>query len=840
MAVAIILKLIHGADTLNVNSGRYCVDDATFSPPSTARAVMFGPATVGSDQVAHKRANRNWSFNLTIEASSKSEAERALRNLQSFLNRAGGATPLYVAYRSWDDYDFEPVFGLHGAFSRYEIVFAKAEAGGGYNPTVGNSSKIVNVRVDLVIKPQSIGLQQQAGQATGFVWEDYIVAGVPGLPKGTAIGAAVTNECTNPVFMHSTYNTGWTASTATIDVAVNKDPKFVLFGDTSARLIKTGNGSGNRFTQSLTLPARTHTLSYYAKAEDGSQPTTRFWYNGSTVVVVDTVSLGDGWYRLSASVEGTAGAADTGVEMLQNIPTYIDGFQVEESAFTNHMVWGDWQGCTWAGTKNNSAATSTAGRVRYAFRDLFPARNPWTARIIWAPGAEGNISSNRFLADDSNNDIRVYIDTSGQVVAQVASGGSTVTSSALTLADNTAICLHIAYNGSTLDIYNAGSSVGTGGSLTAANADPTWVYVGSTSTPDTHAGGTFLGVAVYPEYMSAAEVLADYNQVAQQMADLDRIDPLPYVWSEDGDSILDNDNDGALANYGIVGGLMGDDVDVSYKLDINHHFGLAEGITIGGLPIDQRLFDKDILTDGGTNTLLFLDGNDGTADGDANGNFVERLTSLTNVKQKVTGTALSTLAQKITRGQPSIIGYFVAKDTSTNTNVQVRTRLRRGGNPDNDIITDWRTLSTSAAFRPFVTPGLPLDMGDEILNSEMQISLQLEFQRTEASPEHFDISHVIWLFNYSAFYAGDVGTTTSIDLVYVRGRVAEFAASSDDETTTYGRRILNRPIDITPDRLNVIMLQNTFDNYAASISTWTTGYNMEIDQFAVTPRFDIY
>ena len=77
--------------------------------------------------------------------------------------------PLYVAYRNFDDYDFEPYFGQFGAFARYEIVQAQAEIAREFVRPAANSFRGPGINVDVVIKPQALGLPQRLGQAKGRI-----------------------------------------------------------------------------------------------------------------------------------------------------------------------------------------------------------------------------------------------------------------------------------------------------------------------------------------------------------------------------------------------------------------------------------------------------------------------------------------------------------------------------------------------------------------------------------------------------------------------------------------------------------------------------------------------
>lgn len=836
MAVAVICKLEHGKDLLDLNTGRYCLDDGDFMPPTTARAVTYGALLAGAEVVRKRRENRSWSFTVTITASSKSEAERAMRNLQSFLNRAGGHTPLFVLYRNFNDYDFEPRFGQFGAFSRYEVVHASAEISQDYNAALAYSNHIVRVRVNLTIKPQAVGLRQHTGQAKGFVFEDYI-GKADGSVRGTHIGQAATNNFTNPRFMNATWNSGWTATGTGFITSENKDPSFILFGDTSARCSKSSTAASDRFTQSITLSAVTQYFSCYAKRIDsGAISDLAIWYGSSQTTTATAV--GDGWYRLTASATGDGGAAEAGITCTgtQKTPFFVDGFQVTTTKHYEFMN-GDWLGNSWASTKNGSAETAAVSYLRYDFDEILDNRTGWTMRVAWLPPV--GTSGVRFFAEDDGDDIQLYIDGSNQIVAQVSTGNS-VTSTGITITAGTPMIIHATYDGSTLTSYHNGTQKGTGSSKIAAATEPTWLYVGSDNAPAQHCGGTILGFATFDRAMSANQVLADYTQAIQQVTDGDRLDPLPWCYTEDGDNVIDNNNDGTLYNYAVIGGLMGDDCDVEYKMTSSQNLSLAKGITFGSLPVPQIIFDKDILTDGGTNTLLFENGT-GTADTTANGEAVKRI-SLSTTSTTLLATAISRAGANILQEIDNVTGYFVAKDNATKTNVMVRMAIDMAGSGggNESFVSDWRTLSTDTTLRPYTTFELPLDFEDYILDSSRIMGFRIDVKRaTGSTTANFDVSHAIWLTNYSGVYADTVNS--NIDSVYGRGRVLELV-NSTTPTQTRGRRLFNRPLVIKPERLNVVMVQHTYDCFSSGKSLWSHGnnYNLTVNQFAVTPYFDIY
>ena len=121
--MSIIAKLEHKGDTLNLNShttgGRYAVA-RDFRPPELTEAVTYGRALEwGEAQTSNTERNLSWSFGVKIHASKPTEIKRAIATLQSVLNRAGAEVdPLYLIWRNFGDYDYEPKLGTVGNFDR--------------------------------------------------------------------------------------------------------------------------------------------------------------------------------------------------------------------------------------------------------------------------------------------------------------------------------------------------------------------------------------------------------------------------------------------------------------------------------------------------------------------------------------------------------------------------------------------------------------------------------------------------------------------------------------------------------------------------------------------------
>ena len=64
------------------------------------------------------------------------------------------------------------------------------------------------------------------------------------------------------------------------------------------------------------------------------------------------------------------------------------------------------------------------------------------------------------------------------------------------------------------------------------------VFIGSDYGAGNKTNGCFLGVAFFDEPFTAAQVLADYNNLAPVVARGEKIDSVPYLWTIGGDNVL--------------------------------------------------------------------------------------------------------------------------------------------------------------------------------------------------------------------------------------------------------------------------------------------------------------
>jgi hypothetical protein len=63
---------------------------------------------------------------------------------------------------------------------------------------------------------------------------------------------------------------------------------------------------------------------------------------------------------------------------------------------------------------------------------------------------------------------------------------------------------------------------------------------------------------IYDIDLTAAQVLADYTNIAPVIAQSRTISPVPWLWTQDGDGVVDDITDADQAAYAVAGGIVGD------------------------------------------------------------------------------------------------------------------------------------------------------------------------------------------------------------------------------------------------------------------------------------------
>jgi hypothetical protein len=481
--------------------------------------------------------------------------------------------PVLLEVRQNSDVAAEPMWGEYGTNKKFEIVHASP-------PQVAPDYSLGNRRAGrgiftstLRVKPFSHGNETILTRATGGILED-VLGWKDNLSRGLKIPEANENLHVNPVFGNSTYNTSWTDG-ANVTDSENRDEGFVLFGDSSVKLVASGGtAAGRSYTQSIDLSAIAFILSYYVKLPDSSAVSSthcQVIYNGSTETTTYTAIGDDGWYRISASITGAAAAADCGLTVSDGYTIYMDAAQLEQNSYITPFCYGDLLGNSWSGTAHGGTigavqdtttdkSTRTVARVRLDVANSVSVAEG-TIRVVWKPdkaNTDFDAASKRLFEEDTG-EVAGYFDGSNEEF-KFTDGTNTVTNgAATTFSAGDVIILHFVWSpGSGLTIYKEGTSYGTNATYTPPTLG-TYLYIGSTDGVIHHSGGTFMDFATYDKALTAAEVLADYNNINELTSDNQRVGSIPYIWTVDGDEQVDNTNASGSGKYAycVVGGIPG-------------------------------------------------------------------------------------------------------------------------------------------------------------------------------------------------------------------------------------------------------------------------------------------
>lgn len=532
-----IVKLMQGARVLDLNDQSLYWLSQDFTPPGTQVEPLF--TSVDGDTFDQIESNSAFSFTVAIKGNSAGQINGALRAIKAMLRQADRTTDaLYLIYKASDSVP-DPLYGQFDSLLRYEIAYGDATFSDGYMVGVRRETD-VNVSISLILKPYRYGQPQRAFTATGGIVEDRFGM-ADGRSRGLIVAAATTNKMTNPVFGNATWSTGWTTG-ANIVSSDNTDSRWLLPGlDHSARLSNVSAFS-ELFTQSINAGnTNKHSLSCYAWREDGgvlSATQVQLYYNAALTTTF--TAIGTGLYRLTAeNIDGINAATDTGViEKLRTV-IYVAGFQFEEKAYSTPLCYGDLIGCAWTGTVHASTSTRTVATCKItAANDTFK-QGAWSVRCVLKTPYAYTHPDSWFVFDarDGSNTGApyLYFDSSGVFVAVY--GGQSSTSAAQTHAKGATIVLHVVCSGSTITLYTNGVAAATSSAFNPVVFGAA-LFIGSSYSAAQHGNQTTMGWSTFDTALTAAQVSSDYTSVAAAIANENRLESIPYLWTIGGDGVL--------------------------------------------------------------------------------------------------------------------------------------------------------------------------------------------------------------------------------------------------------------------------------------------------------------
>lgn len=564
-----IAKLIQGANSLNLHSAPYELG-ADFTPPETFQSPLFASGTSanrtgGAAKVGSTATNRAFSFSINIEGTSEAHVRRALTRVQAMLDNAGDpANPVYLSVRPNSDIASEPLWGNYGAALNYEIAHGTASFAGMYSVSDLRGRALPGCMVDLIIKPFALGRRQLIATATGGIIEDTIGT-VDGRSRGVVVpeGGNVQNKFTNPMNGSATYSTNWTAG-ADIVATQNTDPAFDLFAQFHSVKLDHNGGAGSIWTQSLN-PGNTnnHTITAYVKMPDGSAVTStqcRLVMKGSAQTTT-FIAVGNGWYRARAMTTATNAATAYGVEVRAGYSIYVTGFQLEQRAYATDLCHGDLLGCSWSSTAHASTSIRVDAVLSLPTGIETIMASQGSIRVVWFPPDDlANTPGGRFFDLAGSSDMYGRFLTASNIV-NFTIGATDITTAAQSFTARVPVILHFTWGQAGAAIYVAGASAATTATFVLPTVGAS-LFIGRATTAADYIGGT-LSLATFPTPMTAGEVASDYANILPVATDGQRVDAIPYLWTKDGDNVVDNTTDTVLStgfphnNYAVVAGIPG-------------------------------------------------------------------------------------------------------------------------------------------------------------------------------------------------------------------------------------------------------------------------------------------
>lgn len=555
-----IARLKRGTNYINLSGTNYRLGQ-DFVPPTVAEVPEFSQGTSanvygGGSLVGRTAANGSLSFSLHIFGDSTDQIKQLADNLARFLRGAGDdSNPTYFWWNPDNDTDYEPLWGQ--SWRALEVVWGQIDYSTLYSSMGASTGRALpNCFVTLMCKPFAKGRRQRVATAYGGIMQDTI-GRADGTSRGIMLPKATTNKSTNPVFGHGTPLNGWTAGAGLV-AAANTDPAFVLFDKNSAKVTRIG-AANLQFYQTLNVGnTNPHTFSVYAKKPDGSAITSsdiQLYYN--VVIATTYTAVGDGWYRLTAAADGIASNTTSGVHMAGAARTvYIDGYQVEERTYASAICYGDLIGHAWTGTAHASTSTRAVNSYyRVPKADILDVAEG-TIEMVYTPSVANTFSGDIRLFQNGATSLRAVFQASDDTFI-FHDNTNAAQSAAKTWSAGDDLILHFTWHAANgLVVYLNGASIATNATYTPPTLGD-YLYIGSTATPDEELIGTLQHFRTYARAMTSTEVVARYTNLAAQLAGDQVIGALPYEWTKDGDSVVDNCDDSTRDNYAVIAGIPG-------------------------------------------------------------------------------------------------------------------------------------------------------------------------------------------------------------------------------------------------------------------------------------------
>lgn len=537
----------------------------------------------GQRRISSSRDNVQLSLTVDLTSTTSAGLGHLARKIQQFFLEArlyeeeAEGEKVWLEYRWQDGLDALPAPAF-GQFSHYLRVLdgqVPSWPGELHNGALV-AGNIEGVVAELTCAPFAEGLQQRAA--------DKCDGPIELTDNGVLVhfyNSALTHDnwSTNPSFGHGTWNNGWSVSNADLNIINETRADFVRSLGSGAHLVNIST-SVQQFYQALTLGTGPWNVSCYVRIASGSAPTSsdmEIYINNSaettTFVQIDDTD----WYLAYAQANGSAGSVNYGVEVKAGREVWIDDFQIGLRSPLDApwpFVAGYKLGCAWSGTAHASYTDCAEPTLRWTLDDElageFTAAGWWTPlwavadiRILEFGVVEYYVDANNYWVvhfDDSNT--RFEIEGQRDSVAFSANGST----QSFSYGDH----IHIAVrqDTTTLKVYINGSedisattAVGMleGGIFQLGTSQDANYYPSMAAVDGWH---------IWREALTATQVDALYDSEKPIKDDYGLVGVPPFLWTKDGDGVLDNVDDTNRDNWGVVGGIAGDvEAVAEYHID---------------------------------------------------------------------------------------------------------------------------------------------------------------------------------------------------------------------------------------------------------------------------------
>ncbi|MFA5376896.1 MAG: hypothetical protein WC455_14190 [Dehalococcoidia bacterium] len=568
-------RFTHGSRHFDIDANEFSLYQDFVFPAADESLNISSPnvgSTSGGQVISKTPQDRWWAWSVRIMGTTIAQTHMAARRLSMWLSQAVEDKTDKVYFEYTPSYNVPaPIWGQHGAPYRFEVKAAIVDLDGSYYVAEIPERALI-LPISLLVGPYALGARQLLCQAKGLVYENTHGT-EDGLSRGTIIGLVGTQLIPNPSF--ETNTTGWTA----VDCTLAQTTDQAWIGSYGMRqVVSTTNTAAYAYYADVVTgtpiaqAAYTVQARFYAPAEMvGKNIGISIYETGGAAAAANTVLVNKtavaGWNFISAT--GTVAQADrTALRAYLRIPAAAtveagswiiwDAVMMQAATEARPYFDGDQIGCVWTGTAHESTSTATAGYVRIKLADLpeFSARQG-TICVALKHLADYASGANKYVFSDSTFEASYTIATDDW---RLTDGTNTVEGAAQTFVSGDIDILHFVWSPGRLEIYLNGAPYAAGTTFTPWTLGD-YLYIGSQETPAGQIGDTFMDFTIWDVALSAAQVLADYTDISAHINGGDgygqRLSSIPYLWTKDGDNVVDNYCDATHNHYAIINGIPG-------------------------------------------------------------------------------------------------------------------------------------------------------------------------------------------------------------------------------------------------------------------------------------------